>query len=123
MSLAQDIDRVLDEATIKLLTLTSPAAYLAAARREEAQNIPVYPDQTCVETFGVAGVTDPRAVLGRCEQCGARFWTGLHGQPQRFCSRNCSALWHYHRNPGYRAKTLARLRARYARRKAERRAA
>lgn len=110
--LARAIARVLDEATVRLLELTSSATARAVVAYEERAGVPAYDD-----TPGVS----PRDQLRVCPCCGKRFWACAQaGQRQRYCSFACRSKHHYWTHPEYRERQIESARARYQRERARR---
>lgn len=80
--LAWAVARVLDEATVQLLTLTSsPGARMQAE----------YEERTGVKAYDDAPRAYPRDELLVCAVCGGRFWraTSLPGSRPTYCSGSC----------------------------------
>jgi hypothetical protein len=80
------IARVLDQATVELLALTSPPDAVIRAAYEDRRGVPAYDDAPGLE---------PRDTLETCRYCRARFWR--RRPPQLYCSRSCSARAAYRR--------------------------
>lgn len=112
--LAERIARILDDATIAILRLTSSGEVLARVATEEVAGVPTY-DQ--------APLTQPRDPVGRCVVCGRVFWGSGTGTPRRFCASACQQVAYWHADPelsaSRRERDRLRKRARYAARRAD----
>lgn len=83
-ALARELDRIRDEATVRMLTATSPPTVLVAVAHEERAGVPAYDAQVVVG--------DPRAYRVVCAfvGCGRSFLIdGSSGCRRVYCSASC----------------------------------
>lgn len=97
------IARVLDEATVQLLALTSTAEGAILAAYEERDGVPAY---------DAAPGIHPTDVLKRCRYCDRPFWAAV----RQYCSQLCSQRYHL-AQPAVRERRARADRERYLARK------
>jgi hypothetical protein len=104
LELRRRIARILDDATVALLAVTSSPAAVIRAAYEERGGVPAYDDAPGIK---------PTDVLKACPYCCYRFWSR---GPSPYCSASCSARDRYRHDSAHREQKRAYNSAAYRRR-------